>query len=79
MEQSRNDEFSVVFYFNDANQRVAILRTKGVPSYTDEMHETLIGFHPSLKEKELYALYQGKEFLVWPDAYYNEAKDLGLF
>lgn len=56
----------VIFFFDDQGRRIPVEFDDHFPLIFDSTHDYFVKVAPRLKEKELYVLYQGKEFLVWP-------------
>lgn len=60
------DKNIVIFFFDEQGRRIPVEFDDHFPLIFDLTHDYFVKVAPGLKEKELYALYQGKEFLVWP-------------
>lgn len=56
----------ILYFYDDQQRRVPVDRLDHVPFIWGSYHDNLVKDAPEIKEKELYALYQGTEFLVWP-------------
>lgn len=57
---------AIIFFFDEQGRRVPVFGEKHFPFIYESLHESYVKMAPDIKEKELYALFEGKEFLVWP-------------
>ena len=56
----------IVFFYDDKKRRIPVNKLDHFPLIWGSYHDSMVADAPELKEKELYALYEGTEFLVWP-------------
>ena len=57
---------AIIFFFDEQGRRVLVFGEKHFPFIHEARYESYVKMAPEIKEKELYALFEGKEFLVWP-------------
>ncbi|MCT0041405.1 hypothetical protein EFL87_02685 [Weissella confusa] len=57
---------AIIFFFDEQGRRVPVFGENHFPFIHEALHESYVKMAPEIKEKELYALFEGKEFLVWP-------------